>query len=124
MRSNGCTRSSNEGSRPRPCCRLQTPLPCCSGRCLPPAKSTCARSMAGRHSPQSPLISRLTLQPETIPSCYRRSRHTEFKPHPGRHPAARAATEKPILSHEDELKLERLDEVWSRNENKLQKVSK
>jgi uncharacterized protein (DUF2336 family) len=31
------------------------------------------------------LISRLTLQPETIPSCYRRSRHTEFQPHPGRH---------------------------------------
>src|SRR5436189_3823793 len=85
MRSNGCTRSSNEGSGPRPCCRLQTPLPCWSGRCLPPAKSTCARSMAGRHSPQSPLISRLTLQPETIPSCYRRSRHTEFQPHPGRH---------------------------------------
>jgi hypothetical protein len=27
----------------------------------------------------------LTSQPETIPSCYRRSRHTEFQPHPGRH---------------------------------------
>src|SRR6202140_911004 len=44
MRSSGCTRSSSEGSRLRPCCRPQTPLPCCSGRCLPPAKSTCARS--------------------------------------------------------------------------------
>jgi hypothetical protein len=42
--------------------------------------------MVGRRSPQSPSISRLTSQPETIPSCYRRSRHTEFQPHPGRHP--------------------------------------
>ena len=42
--------------------------------------------MVGRPSPQSPSISRLTLQPETIPSCYRRSRHTEFQPHSGRHP--------------------------------------
>ena len=86
MRSSGCTRSSNEGSRRRPCCRRQIPPPCCSGRCLPPVRSTCARSMAGRRSPQSPSISQLTSQPETIPSCYRRSRHTEFQPHPGRHP--------------------------------------
>ena len=42
-------------------------------------------SMAGRRSPQSPSISRLTSQPETIPSCYRRSRHTKFQPHSGRH---------------------------------------
>jgi hypothetical protein len=41
--------------------------------------------MAGRRSPQSPSISRLTLPPETIPSCYRRSRHTEFQPHSRRH---------------------------------------
>jgi class 3 adenylate cyclase len=27
----------------------------------------------------------LTSQPETIPSCYRRSRHAEFQPHHGRH---------------------------------------
>jgi hypothetical protein len=31
--------------------------------------------MVGRRSPQSLSISRLTLQPETIPSCYRRPRH-------------------------------------------------
>jgi hypothetical protein len=30
-------------------------------------------------------IARLTLPPETIPSCYRRTRHTEFQPHSGRH---------------------------------------
>jgi transposase-like protein len=31
-------------------------------------------------------ISQLTLLPETIPSCYRRSRYAEFQPHSGRHP--------------------------------------
>jgi tetratricopeptide (TPR) repeat protein len=41
--------------------------------------------MVGRHSPQSPSIRRLTLQPETISSRYRRVRHTQFQPHPGRH---------------------------------------
>jgi hypothetical protein len=41
--------------------------------------------MGGRRFPQNPLISRLTLPPETIPSCYRRTRHTEFQPHSGRH---------------------------------------
>jgi hypothetical protein len=41
--------------------------------------------MAGRRLPPSQSISRLTSQPETIPSCYRRSRHTEFQPLSGRH---------------------------------------
>ncbi len=53
MRSSGCTRSSNEGSRRRPRCRRQIPPRCYSGRCLPPARLTCARSMAGRRSQQS-----------------------------------------------------------------------
>src|SRR5450759_5551683 len=92
MRSNDCTRSSSEGSRRRPYCRPRTPLPCCSGHCSPLARSTCARSMAGRRSPQSSSISQLTSQPETISSCYRRSRHTEFQPHSGRHPRVRAST--------------------------------
>src|SRR6195256_2060877 len=85
MRSNDCTRSSSEGSRRRPCCRPPTPLPCCSGHCSPLARSTCARLMAGRRSPQSSSISQLTSQPETIPSCYRRSRHADFPPLSGRH---------------------------------------
>ena len=85
MRSSDCSRSSNEGSRPRPCCRRPTPPRCCSGRCSLQDRSTCERWMAGRRSPQSPLKSRLTLQPETIPSCFRRLRHTEFQPHSGRH---------------------------------------
>jgi hypothetical protein len=35
-------------------------------RCLPPVRSTCGWSIAGRRSPPSPLISRLTLQLEPI----------------------------------------------------------
>src|SRR5258706_14335146 len=52
--------------------------------------------MVGRPSPPSPSISRLTSQPETIPSCYRRSRLTEFQPHPGRHPIHCRSTEKRV----------------------------
>ena len=78
--SSGCTRSSSGGSRRRPCCPRPTPPPCCSGRCSPPVRSTCARSMAGRRSPPSPSISRLTSPPEPITSCYRRSRHADFQP--------------------------------------------
>jgi hypothetical protein len=66
-------------------CRRPTPPRCCSGRCSLQGRSTCAKWMVGRPSPQSPSISRLTLPPETIPSCYRRTRHTEFQPHSGRH---------------------------------------
>ena len=77
----GCLVSSSEGSRRRPCCHRPTPPPCCSGRCSLPVKSPCERSTAGKRSPPSPSISRLTSQPEAIPSCYRRSRHTEFQPH-------------------------------------------
>jgi hypothetical protein len=44
--------------------------------------------MDGRRSPQSQSISQLTLQPDTIPSCYRRPRHAEFQPLPLRHRAA------------------------------------
>jgi hypothetical protein len=73
-RSSVCTRSSSGGSRRRSCCLPPTPRPCCSGRCSLPVRSTCAKSMAGRRSPQSPSISRLTSPLDPIPSCYRRSR--------------------------------------------------
>ena len=87
MRSSDCTKSSNEESRPRPCCHPRTPPPCCSGRCWPRVRSTCARSMVGRHLPQRPSIGHLTPQPDTIASCYRGSRNTEFQPPSGRnHP--------------------------------------
>ena len=84
MRSNDCTRSSSGGSKPRPCCHRQIPRRCCSGRCSHRARSICARSMVGRRSQQNSSISQLTSLPEAIPSCYRRSRHAEFQPLPGR----------------------------------------
>src|SRR5262249_24220878 len=61
--------------------KTQTVLPsaetaaCCSGRCSPLVRSTCARLMVGRPSPQSPSISRLTSPPDQILSKCRRSRH-------------------------------------------------
>src|SRR5271154_2748548 len=85
MQSSDCMRNSDGGSRRKLFCRRPTPPRCCSGRCSLQDRSTCARWMVGRRSPQSPSISRLTLPPETIPSCYRRTRHTEFQPHSGRH---------------------------------------
>jgi transposase-like protein len=69
MQSNGCMRSSSAGSKPRPCCPQQRLPPCCSGRCSPPARSTCARSMAGRRSPRRPSISQLTSPLDPITSC-------------------------------------------------------
>src|SRR4030081_2824946 len=39
---------SSAGSRPKPFCRWPTPLQCCSGRCSPQDRSTCARWMVGR----------------------------------------------------------------------------
>src|SRR5260221_7824370 len=86
MQSNVCTKNLSGGSTPNFSCPPPTPPRCCSGRCSLQDRSTCARWMVGRRSPQNPLISRLTLPPETIPSCYRRLRHTKFQPHSGRHP--------------------------------------
>src|SRR5262249_11972851 len=74
-RSSVCTKSSSGGSRRRPCCRRQKRQRCCSGRCSPLLRSTCARLMVGRPSPQSPSISRLTSPPDQILSQCRRSRH-------------------------------------------------
>jgi Transposase, Mutator family len=50
------------------------PRPCNFGRCLPRARSTCAKLMVGRPSPQRPLLSQLTSQPDQILSTCRRSR--------------------------------------------------
>src|SRR5262245_29016563 len=84
-RSNDYTRSSSAGSKRRPCSPQQRLPPCCSGRCSPPVKSTCARSMAGRRSPQRPSIRQLTSPPETISSCRWRLRHIEFQHKARRH---------------------------------------
>src|SRR6266446_2254639 len=74
-RSSVCTKSSSGGSRRRLCCRRQKRQRCCSGRCSPLVRSTCARLMVGRRSPQSPSINRLTSPPDQILSKCRRSRH-------------------------------------------------
>jgi putative transposase len=49
------------------------------------ARSTCAKSMAGKPSPHRPSISQLTSQLDPIPSVFRRLRRAKFQPHPGRH---------------------------------------
>jgi hypothetical protein len=74
MQPNGYTRSSSAGSRRRPCCSRQTRPPYCSGRCSPPARSTCERSMVGKPLPQIPSISKLTSQLDPLPSICRRQR--------------------------------------------------
>jgi len=43
------------------------------------------------------------LQPETIPSCYRRSRHTEFQPRSGRHAFADRTTKEKLSLLNDAL---------------------
>src|SRR5260370_4197284 len=73
------TRSSSDGSRPRPCCHRPIPPPCCSGHCSLPDRSTCARSMAGKRSPPSQSISRLTSPHDKIPSrCWRSRRGNSY----------------------------------------------
>src|SRR5947209_8607042 len=74
MRSNDCTKSSSDGSRHKRFCHPPTPLRCCSGRCLHQARSTCARSMAGKRSPPNQSISRLTSLLDQIASMCRRPR--------------------------------------------------
>jgi hypothetical protein len=69
MQLNGYTRSSSAGSRRRPCYHPPE-QPCCSGRCLLAARSTCARSMAGKPSPHRPSISQLTSQLDPIPCIF------------------------------------------------------
>jgi hypothetical protein len=63
------------GLRPRPCCRRPIRRHCCSGRCSPLVKSTCARLTVGRPSPpHNKAISRLTSPPDSVLSKCRRSR--------------------------------------------------
>src|SRR6266436_1292989 len=75
MRSSGCTRSSSDGSRRKPCCLPPKPLQCCSGPCLPPVRSTCAKSTAGKRSPQRPSLSQLTSPPDKLCSNSRSLRY-------------------------------------------------
>ena len=56
--------------------KTQTVLPsaetCCFGRCWLPGRSACVKSMAGRRSATSSLISQLTSPPDQVPSACRR----------------------------------------------------
>lgn len=83
--SSHCTTSSSDGSKRRPCCHPRTPLPCCSGRCSPPARSTCARPMARKRLPPNPSISQLTSQLNRYLHVTG-DRHREFQPLSGLHP--------------------------------------
>ena len=78
-RSSVCTRSSSDGSKPKPCYRRPILLRCCSGRCSPQGRSTCGKSTVGRRSPQTPSIDRLTSLPDSVLSKCRRSRRAEFQ---------------------------------------------
>ncbi len=74
-RSSVCTKSSSGGLRRRPCCRRPIRRQCCSGRCSPLVKSTCARLTVGRPSPpHNKAINRLTSPPDSVLSKCRRSR--------------------------------------------------
>ena len=54
---NAIERLHEEFKRRIKCCRRPIRRQCCSGRCSPLVRSTCARLMVGRRSPQSPSIS-------------------------------------------------------------------
>src|SRR4029077_12474294 len=86
-RSNVYTKSSSGGSKRRPCCHRQIRRRCCSGRCSPPVRSTCARSMAGTPWQQSPSINQLTSLPDPVLSNAG-DRVTEFQHNWRRHPSS------------------------------------
>ena len=90
-RSSVCTRSSSDGSKPKPCYRRPILLRCCSGRCSPQGRSTCGKSTVGRRSPQTPSTNRLISLPDSVLSKCRRSCHAEFQHIERRHPRARLA---------------------------------
>ena len=57
----GPARSSSPSAEVQPChCRRPILLRCCSGRCSPQDRSTCAKLTVGRRLPQTPSINRLT----------------------------------------------------------------
>jgi hypothetical protein len=74
----------------KPFRRRPTPPRCSSGHYSHQDRSICAKRMVGRRSRQNPLIRRLALPPETIPSFYQRMLHTELQPHSGRTRVSRA----------------------------------
>ena len=72
-------------------CHRPTPPRSCSGPWLPPDRSICAGSMAGRYLPWRQSISRLTSPHDSLLSKCRRPRHAEFESHQGRHLVRKSA---------------------------------
>src|SRR5690348_10459773 len=73
-----CMRSSSAASRRKPCCLPQRLRPCCSGRCLLPVRSPCAKWTDGKRWQKSQPFNALTLLPEAITSLRWRCRYTNF----------------------------------------------
>ena len=86
MRSSDCTKSSNGGSRPRPCCPRRKQQPCCSGLCWLLARSQCARWTAGEASTKGHPIRRLTSPHDRVTSSRWRPRQNQFQHKSRRHP--------------------------------------
>jgi hypothetical protein len=82
---NVCMRSSNGASRPRRYCPRLILQPCYFGRCLLPARSSCARLMDGKRSLRNYLISPLTQPPDQITSKLPEIAHRKFQHNFGRH---------------------------------------
>ena len=78
MQLNACTRFKRR-IKTQTVLHQQRLLVCCSGPCSPPARSTCARSTAGKLLPRRLSIAQLTSPPEPITSCRWRLRHIEFQ---------------------------------------------
>src|SRR6516225_8465180 len=119
-RSSVCTKSSSGGLRRRPCCRRPIRRQCCSGRCSPLVKSTCARLTVGRPSPpHNKAINRLTSPPDSVLSKCRRSRQqipTQFATAPT------AKLEESVVAHREALKewtRERAPLQWALTQNDL-----
>src|SRR5690242_16649327 len=74
----GSTKSSSAASRHRPCCPQRRPPRCCFGRCSPPVRSPCARSMVGGPFLRSSSLNALTSQLDPISSVFRRHRQPSF----------------------------------------------
>ena len=79
---NACMKSSNAGSKPRPCCLQPKPPPCCAGRCLLAARSPCGKSTAGRASESHPPHCLLISSPDLVMSPKPETPQQQFPHHP------------------------------------------
>ena len=85
---NACMKSSNAGSKPRPCCLQPKPPPCCSGRCSLAARSPCGKSTPGRASESHPPHCLLISSPDLVMSPKPETPQQQFPHHPRHDPGA------------------------------------